>query len=83
VETTNISSSSSSNPVSVPQPPIIAKAKEQTPTPSSSEMPPPKAEKGEKKCFSEEHLKEMRKRYREYEFETEVEGLFAKHGIPW
>jgi hypothetical protein len=32
-----------------------------------------------KKCFSEEHLEEMRMRYREYEFDTEIEELLAKY----
>jgi hypothetical protein len=47
---------------------------------ASDSQPEPKAEKDEKKCFSEEHLKEMHVRYREYEFDTEVERLLAKHG---
>jgi hypothetical protein len=47
---------------------------------ASDSQPESKAEKDEKKCFSEEHLKEMRMRYREYEFDAEIEALLAKHG---
>ncbi len=32
-----------------------------------------------KKCFSEEHLEEMRVRYYEYEYDAEIERLLAKH----
>jgi hypothetical protein len=57
---------------------------------ASDSQPESKVEKDEKKvnkekaeakkkCFSEEHLEEMRMRYREYEFDTEIEELLAKY----
>jgi hypothetical protein len=45
---------------------------------ASDSQPESKAEKDEKKCFSEEHLKEMRMRYREYEFDAELEASYAR-----
>ena len=45
---------------------------------ASDSQPESKAEKDEKKCCSEEHLKEMRTRYRECEFDAEVEASYAR-----